>query len=333
MTNSTSSAPVTTQVLDEVNTSLKRARTCTGEFTNLLRKAYQQDESYLALGTLKYRRRLYSEGVMYGKHVYPRSLALVKDVKDIVENYTLIGFEDFANYVDDIRQECLENSKKAKQSQLAHTFVLANLKTLENEMRQELNVHRNRGVSLRNNAVVSREKAVTTQNIGLGAMAASTTVGPLVGLLFAPFDGGLTTLAFAALGAGATMAGNHINAKAAKQDNEVKSAYENATALGHLIQSVESITEAVDIVAQFMALLANELSGIGGIGVGKTFKEMHWKKMTNKAKILVESCNNFIAVEPAITADMLSIKEDLEHGYSEAWKTNFKVYADKLTIE
>lgn len=331
--NSTSTTPVTTQALEEVNKSLQRARTCTGEFTNLLRKAYQQDESYLADGTLKYRRRLYSEGVMYGKQVYPQSLALVKEVKDILENYTLISFEDFAMYVDDIRQECLDNSKKAKKSQLAHTYVLANLKTLENEMRRELNKYRNCGVSKRNSAIASRERAVTTQNIGLGAAAASTTVAPLVGLVMAPFDGGLTALAIAAVGAGAAMAGNRMNAQAAKQDNEAQSAHQNATALGHLIQSVESITEAVDIVAQFMALLANELNGIAGIGVGRSFKQMHWTKMTNKAKNLVSSCNDFIAVEPAITADMLSIKEELEHGYFQTWVTGYKAHAARLTIE
>lgn len=270
---------------------------------------------------------------MYGSDVYPRTLALVKEVKDILEYYTLITFNQFANNVDDIREECLDNSKKAKQSQLAHTFVLANLKRLQNEMAQELNMHQNRGVQLRRDAASNREKAVNSQNLGVGAAAASTSISPLVGMLVAPIDGCITTLVLTAIAAQATITATQRNAKAVRQETEANAAHQNATALGHLIHSVESITEAIDIVAQFMALLANELEGIGGIGVGRDFKEMHWNKMTNKAKNLVVSCNDFIAIEPNITSDMLSIKEDLEYGYSETWKRGFEGYVRKHTFE
>jgi hypothetical protein len=333
MMNTTSAPPVTPQVLDQLNTSLKRARTFSGEFTNLLRKAYQQDESILADGTLKYRRRLYSEGIMYGSDVYPRSLALVKEVKGILEYYTSITFDEFADNVEDIRDECLDNSKKAKQSQLAHTFVLANLKRIQNEMTQELNMHRNRGVELRRDAASNREKAANSQNVGVGVAAASASISPLVGMFVAPIDGGITTLVLTAIATRATINATQMNAKAVRQETEANAAYQNATALGHLIHSVEFITEAIDIVAQFMALLANELEGIGDIGVGQALKKMHWSKMTNKAKNLVVSCNDFIAIEPNITSDMLSIKEELEHGYSQTWKRGFEVYVDKHTIK
>jgi hypothetical protein len=332
MITATATSDVTDELLDNVNDSLQRARMCTGDFTGNLRKAYQQDESVLTAITLQYRRRLYSEGVMYGSEVYPGTLELVKEVQEMLESYTLISFDDFADCVDDVRKDCLANSKRAKTAQHGHTYVLANLKSLENDIRQYLNVYRNRGADLQNSAVANRDRALNSQNLGIGAAAASTAIGPLVGLAVAPFDGGITALTLAAVGAAATMAGNQMTAKAVKQDNEAQSAYQNAMALGQLIQSLESLTEAVEIVAKFMALMANDLKEISCIGARTEFKKLHWNKIKSKAGKLVGSCRDFIAIEPCIRSDMLSIKEELENGYPESWKTGFQVYRTQYTL-
>ena len=325
---------ITPQLLDKVNSSLRRAQMCTSTFSDQLRKAYQQDQRLLTLDTQDYRRRLYSEAMMYGAIVYPTTINLVKEVQETLENYTLIDeFELFTDCVEDVRLDCLANSKRARKVQHGHTYVLTNLKRIDSDMRQHLNSQRYRVFDLTNGAISDRATAVNSENLGVGAAAGATALAPVLGLIISPLDGGLCALALTVIGAGATMAGNHLNARAARRENKAQVAYQNAAALEQLIQSVESLTEAIEIVASFVALMANELEGISQIGAGLTLRRLHWLKMKRKGQNLVDSCKAFLEIEPSVRSDMMSIKEDWEHDYRDLWQRGFRVFEARNTVE
>lgn len=271
---------------------------------------------------------------MYGSTVYPATVRLVREVQEVLENYTLIDeFELFADCVEDVRSDCFACSKRARKAQHGHTYVLTNLKRIDNDMRQHLNFHRNRGFDLKNGAISDRQSAARSQHLGVGATAGATALAPVLGLIVSPLDGGLCAMALTVLGAGATMAGNNLNARAARKENEAQAAYQNATALGQLIQSVESLTEAIEIVAMFVASMADELEGISKVGAGLKLRKLHWLKMKKKGENLVNSCKAFLAIEPCVRSDMMSIKEELEPGYHDLWHRGFNGFQARNSVE
>lgn len=309
---------ITVELLDKVDNFLKRARSCIQTSTSVLRKAYQQDESILGQETMRFRRQLYSEGIMYGTKIYPYTIELVTETKETLENYIYLSYEDFGGCVEDIRQECLRLSKVASKAQISHRYSLGKLKGLENEMRKSMSTLKNEVVVLRNTAVTKREKG--------GIMKLVTAVSSVI----AAVDGGFTLAAVAAIGG--QYAGSRLNDAASKAEAQAIVAMQNVAMLHQLVDSVEGLVEAVDLVASFVAILENELNGIAKIGDVATFKILHWKKMTGKSKMLVESCRSFIAVEPSIRSDLLSIKESLDEGYVAEWHKGYIASCQEFEI-
>jgi hypothetical protein len=246
---------------------------------------------------------------LYGTKIYPNTIALVTEVKETLENYSYLDYSDFGESVEDIREECLQLSKRAYEVQGAHRYSLAKLKSLENEMRISI-------LELKRDVVILRSKASDTRETG-GIMKLAGAVASAIAVV----DGGLTLAALAAIGGG--YVGAQMDASASKAERQATTALQNSAMLHQLLESVEGLVEAVDLVASFSAILENELSGIARIGAGSQFKVSHWKKMTGKSQVLVESCRYFIAVEPAIRSDLLSIKEKLDEEYVAEWNHGF----------
>jgi hypothetical protein len=318
--------PVSEALLDKVNTSLQRARTCIKSSTEELRRAYQQDESILRAETTKYRRLLYSEGMMYGTHVYPRSVKLVQLVKDTLEYYVLLDYDDFGECIDDIRKECLNHSKRATEIQIAHTYVLSNLKRLDNEMRVMVDTLKGQGAHHRRKAESRTERSEAAKVGGVLAVAGSA--------LLIPFDAGVTfATTLGTVGGVAGLLGSHWEDKAIAAKMSADAAEKNAAIIHRLTDSVQDLCEAVELVASFVTMMADELEGLSRIGVDDHFKKIHWIKMTRKSNNLVESCKAFIAVEPAISSDLLSIKESLEVGYKAKWEESLKSYRPDSSIK
>lgn len=244
---------------------------------------------------------------MYGTHVYPDTIKLVSETKETLENYVYLDYSDFAECVEDVRQECLQLSRRACKAQTHHRYCLGKLKALENDMRRSITTVKTSVVALRTKASDHREKG--------GIMKLAATAASFV----AAVDGGLTLAAVAAIGG--TYAGSRLDSRASQAEAQAVAALQNANLLHQLVESVEGLVEAVDLVASFVAILENELLGIAKIGDDSTqFKVLHWKKMTGKSQTLVQSCRYFIAVEPAIRSDLLSIKEKLDEEYVAEWR-------------
>jgi len=91
-----------------------------------------------------------------------------------------------------------------------------------------------------------------------------------------------------------------------------------------LIQSLEALVSTITNIASFIKLLESDLTEISQTAVGQQLKKRHWKIMTGKAKHVVACCRAFIAVEPAITSDLRSIRERLDQDDVNNWKAGLK---------
>ena len=311
-------SPISNELLEKVATSLARASTCIKDSSKQLREAYSVNESLMTVDTITYRRVLYSECSMYSAKVFPRTVSLVENVKDMLESYVYDTEDDFVKDIDGLRDECLVYAKEARFVQKGHVFVLGNLKALENEMRQKVGLLYTGAVDSRNNAAVLRSQGSILKVIGGLGLA----VGPCV----AGFDGGMITIIGTIAASVAIAKGEIQNAKAAKTEYNATVAVHNATILHSLIHSLQEFSEAVDLVAKFVTLTEIELRQIAGSGVGRELKARHYRKIKGKAKDLIESCRCFLGVRPAIESDLMSIRESLENGYEEQWERRSKAF-------
>lgn len=296
---------ITELLLENLEQSLSRAQVCISTSTSQLRKAYQQDENILESETMRYRRYLYTEGVQYGSKVYPRTLDLVSKVKDTLEYYVHLDESEFSTVIDEIRTECLEHSKQAFKVQITHTYVLENLKRLDNEMRTARNQAQSKAIALKDRSKAKKESADV---VGVGSLV----VGAVGTLLNGPITGIITTVVGRIWQARLKFESKIVGCQAA-------AANQNGTTLDILINSLEGLVEAVNVISEFITVMANDLQSISRVGIEQKTKRVHFIMIKGMSGNLVDRCRGFIAIEPAITSDLRSIKEKLDIAYIEEW--------------
>lgn len=81
-----------------------------------------------------------------------------------------------------------------------------------------------------------------------------------------------------------------------------------------------------------MAVMADDLARIADYKRDESATTLHYKIMTGKCKILVRSCNQFIAEEPGIISDIQSINDKLEEGYKKSWRDGLARFERDRTI-
>jgi len=260
-----------------------------------------EDVSHASIEVVRYHKRLFTEVTMYRLHLYPRTLRLVESIKDMLKNYTLIGFEDFGEDLDEIRRKCQEGGVLAGKIQIEHSFVLSNLSRLGKEMR-------NTEDDLTEKAVQIHTKVEKQQKAG----KVWKTVGA-VGIATAPFDLGLT----AAIG---TAIGSAYCSAAKKGLRNEDHMCRSIAILEQLSQSLIHASTAINVIGQFMGLMRSDLDGIARAGSSSTFSKIHWRKMTAKAKGVIQSCNSFIAQKLTIETHFLTMNFTVPHEYEEKWR-------------
>lgn len=259
--------------------------------------------------TIQYRSAVYSECVMYGTKVFPKTVVLVEGVKDMIESYAFDTFEDFSEDVGDFRDECLKHSKIALGVQRDHVFVLSNLKNLENGMQVRLSMFRSNETGSRTSAEDMQKRGEQLKRFGTIGMAAVAPIPIVNGAKAAVMLGAAT----------ATFVGDRHIAKARELNADAERFSYNAGLLQNLIGSLQEFSEAVDTVAKFVSSLEVELRQMGKIGKGDEFKRMHFRKMKGKAERLIAGCMTFLEIRPAIESDVRSVNQDLIPGYAEQW--------------
>jgi hypothetical protein len=341
-----SQTEINESLLDEMLTKVAGASAAIRNSTAVLRRSYQRDSSNATADALVYRRKLYSEGVMYGTRVYPGTVELVKSVKRTLEYYVYLDYSDFSECVDEVRSKCLNLAKSAIASQHKHTYVLANLNTLEDEMHQEKNV-------LKNRELVHREKAEshdTRSNLGLiGAEIGARVSGHISDRMTAiaqEYGASITDLPMElraipyvgmALSVCSLVYAAHKHFRSKAEQTNASGMVISSEIFDELIESLKGLEEMVYNISGFMALMATDLSEIAAVeneSVQEKLLKAHWKLMTKRAKAVVNGCKAFIAVEPAIASDLMAIKDKVEEGYYEKWTTKLESFEeDKKRFE
>jgi hypothetical protein len=322
--NASRSSSIDDDLLNDLQKSLNTARVCISSSTELLRKAYTHDPSLNTTETISFRRRLYSEGLMYGCHVYPNSHELVKAVKSILENYVYLDYADFIECLNEIRRDCLKHSTTAYKAQIKHTYVLENLKQLQDDMEKSANSLK----EARQQHEQSVEK-ISARGFGAASIAQGAFGAAEAALAVAEFTSPVPVavpVALVALGLGSLFYAVSLIGDFQQATNNVKVVSASSTVLKGLLESLGDLLQAVDLIAGFMAVMANELDEISKTGIDEDMSKRHWKIMTKKGQTLVNSCNGFIAIEPKITSDLRSIKDTLEVGFEDSWIKRLRLF-------
>jgi hypothetical protein len=309
-------------MLEQVCSTLFQASTSIAEWSRQLRQSYFQDASIMTDETINYRSAVYSECVMYGSKVFPKTVSLVEGVKDMIESYAFDTFEDFAQDVEDFRQECLKHSKLALGVQRGHIFVLSNLKNLENGMQARLSVFRSNEAGSRTSAEDMRIRGEQLKRVGAIGMTVAAPIPVVNGAKAAVMLGA----------AAASIVGEHQIAKARERTAEAERFAYNAGLLQNLIGSLQEFSDAVNTVAKFVSLLELELRQMSTIGAGDEFKRLHFRKMKAKAEKLIAGCVAFLEIRPSIESDVRSVDQDLLPGYEEQWNRR-AIEANQAQIE
>jgi hypothetical protein len=229
----------------------------------------------------------------------------VSKVKGTLQSYVYLNEVDFLEAIDEIRTECLELSKQALQVQIAHTYVLAHLKRLDTDIVVSRDVATATSTELQLKEKELREQA---EVVGVGTLF----VGTAVALLKAPW------LAIV-VGAVGTMWESLLKDDSIVAKRGAYAANQNKDTLELLMRSVSDLTDAVTVISEFITNLADDLEAISEVGVGQAPKKWHFKVMHGASRDLVNRCSDFIAIEPAITSDLHSIKEKLDTVYIQEW--------------
>lgn len=124
-------ADVTDRILDELSSAIQTASSNLRESTVHLRAC---SANAAESEVFEFHNQLLSEVTMYRVHLYPKSVTLIEGVKEMLENYTLLEFEDFKEILGDICEQCHEDGKLAGKLQIGHSIVLSNLEKLKDQM-------------------------------------------------------------------------------------------------------------------------------------------------------------------------------------------------------
>ena len=314
----TESTEVTPQLLDKVSHNLTRAATCIKNWSSQLRTVYFTDSTLLSPDVLASRRLLYTECSMYALKIFPTAIALFETVKDTLECYTDLDLATFCEEIEEIRQCCLDHSKTAAKVQLGHIFVLVNLKAHENKLQADVGVQQFWEKTYREASVTKKESGAKLKRLG--------TFGLAAGPAFSAVDGGLLTFIGSVASALAIMTGDKRTTEAVHLANLANVASKNAEIFMQLIGSLQEFSEVVDNIAILVSRLESELRQMSKIGVGERVRRAHYLKMKGKGKRLIESCNEFLAVMPAIVSDLQSINrysEKIDSEYANKWEARY----------
>ena len=268
------------------------------------------DVSRASAEVSKYHKRLFTEVTMYRLHLYPKTLALVESIKEMLENYTLISFEDFGEDLDEIRQKCHEDGVLAGKLQVEHSFVISNLSQLGKEMSNTEDEFGEMAVKIHTKAMKNQKTGKVWKTIGA------------VGVVAAPFDLGLTSVVGTSIGS----AYSHAAKKRFNQENQMRL---SIAGLEHLSQSLIRASAAISVIGQFMGLMRSDLEGVARAGRSSSFSKIHWRKMTGKAKAIIQSCNSFVAQKITIEVHFLTMNQSfvVPDGFEEKWRKDLAAHA------
>ncbi|KAK9234352.1 hypothetical protein V1525DRAFT_65768 [Lipomyces kononenkoae] len=296
---------------------INQAKRLMGRATKLLRDSYCQDQDAMPDEVRKFRHEAYSECVMYGNEVFPKTVDFIGDVADLLDYYIFLEYEQFANQIADIREQCRDRSKLAARILRYHSFVVANFKRMQDELQKKVAELSAKRENLERKIEISRnlENGLRTMTaLGASSMA---------------IDFGLGYVLCCGLAAGTTLAAESVAIYQKRLDDAV------ATVRGFILlgECMEWLANAINSLGQLLSMIEHDLDQIERTGKGQKFKTAHWMVMRGKASRLVESCRGFIMIMPDIKSDIQAIQDYVDESQKLAWRRRLSMYEQVEQLE
>lgn len=252
------------------------------------------------------RRNLNSEIIMYSRHVYPQSIALVKSVKDMLNKFDEYSDDEFLEDINYIIKDCEKYQRKATVAQEENKMELVRLGKLKEKMlRQEAEF----GTSA--NAAEKRAESRSEKGIGFWCVGAASY--------------GVALLASGPLGVGALIASNvfsyssiAMSIGSIKDSSRAAEFTVAAAATATLVDSLNRVSAVVESVKNFLGILADEMEDIGDRNRAREARSYlrYFKRKHDEAVTL---CEAFIEGQGEWEEVVRSIRHDVDNDFKLEW--------------
>lgn len=242
--------------------------------------------------------------IIYKQRVLPSSIATMQTMKDILEYYKDLNFEDWQECLDLLKEDAQRGHDAIQDQKQMYQRLLNEIdaKTIEME-KMAKDVSREAKIKVAKTVAVG---GVVLGGLGLCALAANpvTWVGAAV---FALLYGG-----------GAAIAGSsqefayEVYSDAKNIEKSGKELGALAVRLDGLLEELMNFTRTITCLAGFFANLLSEVKSLQDAVERaepnvKTRAKAHYIKIRNKARLLHQAASSFIAAVPMVQIQLRSI--------------------------
>jgi hypothetical protein len=295
---------MSTESLDQLPEVIQSSSTALSKASTALRDCYSIKDDHPKF--VDFRHRMYNEMAMYATEVYPDSIELIEKVNDILDNFVYMdNHDEFLSVADELLESAHKQRISATKLYKQHTFVLGNLDKLKKEMTSEVQSLQASG---QDNLESGRQQIEFARDAVDNIPSASVSDDP--GIMLGEAIGKLLVMGAYAL----------IGYSGYKKAKKGLGLYIVAGNIEVLVEAVEVISEMVTVLTDFLHELSRNLSDVTRTGARARGSEFHWKRVKDKARKIIKSCEHYLATETDVRRAILSTEDSLDSTFELRWK-------------
>lgn len=278
--------------------------------------------------------RFAGTAVQFKIHVLPKSVDTIATLKDILEYYTTLDFNDWLECLPLLRTEAEKSHMLSRDIANEYNFLLQHIDSDIAEVGSAIDKAKATELSLRQSETTLRQQVFGNLSDaraagGLQALAAAGVVGTL---MVNPITWGAGVLALSAMGAGAFGVGQLARAEcdedAVSRQSAANAKKRDADSTRQMvkyleddfIQNLRKFNATMQAIAGFFEnMMADIILFSKGINAGELTRaltdgetkkaRMHYLKLKGKARLIHGSCSTFIAAVPAMKSAMRGVPD------------------------
>lgn len=297
------------------------------------------DPEYLSL-----RAKVFGEAAMYGQVILPVTIDFVQDLKDSVEVFNFMHnvtqfTQSLSTQAGDFRRAKLKADKLRSQ----HAFVLGNLDQIKGQAKVKEATFTNGSVEAEDISAATRTGAVVAGAAGgatIGAIASAGTATTTVAIsattagFEALFVAAAAPVIWPAALVGGTILGLSVILAAVSNSKRKEAARLEASAVSVkvLIESLVGFTQIVEVGADLLGNLKNELSGLEK-GAGRAHLEAYLDMAKEKIVRVLTLCDQFLSSRGKFQRALGSIcEETVGEEFRKDWRKRLTIWESEHSI-
>ncbi|RHZ81462.1 hypothetical protein Glove_120g141 [Diversispora epigaea] len=307
---------VTVKELTEVSSNVLKASKMLEYASQSLRSAYINTDVHVD-SFVKLRRSVTNEAKVYGNKILPIATALIQRLQEFSEDYDVISFDEFQEYLDELTKEAEENFKFSTYVLELHKAILTEFKKLDGQAKIVLNELELEAKYYEEKVNKFRREAKVKDNLAIGLIWI-----PLVNLIAIPILNNEREDIIA-------------QSIAAEKQREFAVAATKAIE-GPLIRSIGEFISAIGGITSFFEILHQELKSFSGRHekFKRSESKRHFSAIKKKVKELIFACRFFMSKIPEFETNLLAIPNDHDQNYVQEWlsKKQVEIWGEKKTF-